>query len=66
MNEALKRSFLKAAHHTWRYGYFAPLTAAGLAITRPGNYLWHLRALYRLSFWRGKQVCPFRPGRHHG
>ncbi|MDP2401136.1 MAG: hypothetical protein Q8M66_04090 [Actinomycetota bacterium] len=32
------------------YGYFAPLTAAYLVLTRPGHYLWHIRALYRLSF----------------
>ena len=66
MNEELKRGVLKAAHHTCRYGYFAPLTAAWLAITRSGNYFRHLRALYRLSFWRGKQICPFQRRGHHG
>ncbi len=66
MIDELKRSFVKAAHHTWRYGYFAPIKAVGFAITRPGNYFWHLRALYRLSFWRGQQICPFQRRGHHG
>lgn len=49
MNDFLA-GFKHAAVGTWRYGYFAPLTAAYLALTRPGSYLWHIRALYRLSF----------------
>lgn len=44
--------FKRAAVGTWRYGYFAPLTAAYLALTRSGSYLWHIRALYRLCFGR--------------
>jgi hypothetical protein len=66
MIKELTRGFVKGAHHTWRYGYFAPLTAAWIAITRSGNYFWHLRALYRLSFWGGQQICPFQRRRPHG
>lgn len=51
-----KNGFIKGLRGTWKYGYFAPLKAAGFAITRPGSYLWHLRALYRLCYWRGDQL----------
>lgn len=44
-----KRSFKRAL----KYGYFAPLTALWLAFKRPGGYLRHLLALYRLCFWKG-------------
>lgn len=40
--------FRQAAIGTVRYGYFAPLTALYFAMTRPGGYFWHIRALYRL------------------
>lgn len=53
MPNELRKAFLRAARGTWKYGYFAPLTAVWLAIMRPGGYLRHLRALY-LFFWRGK------------
>lgn len=33
-----------------KYGYFAPLMVLVAACTRPGGYLRHLRALYRLTF----------------
>lgn len=49
MNDLLDE-FKNAAVRTWRYGYFAPLTAVYLALTRQGGYLRHIRALYRLSF----------------
>jgi len=44
------QGFKKGFIGTWKYGYFAPLTAAYFAATRKGNYFWHLRALYRLCF----------------
>lgn len=49
----LKAAFMKGWRGGLRYGYFAPVTAAWLAITRRGSYLHHLRALYRLTFWGG-------------
>ena len=42
--------FKNAFIGSWRYGYFAPVTALYFAMTRKGGYLWHLRALYRLCF----------------
>lgn len=54
MFSELKAAFLKGARGTLQYGYFAPLTAVWLFATRPGSYSWHLRALYKLAFWRGK------------
>lgn len=53
LNE-LKDSFMKGARGCLKYGYFAPLTAVWLTIKRRGGYFRHLRALYRLAFWRGK------------
>ncbi len=35
---------------TWKYGYFAPLMAAWFVLKRQGGYVFHLRALYRLTF----------------
>lgn len=46
-------TILKAARGTLLYGYFVPITAAWLAIRRPGSYIWRLRALYKLAFWSG-------------
>lgn len=54
MFNELKDSFMKGFRGTLKYGYFAPLTAVWLAIKRPRNYVWHLKALYRLAFWRGR------------
>jgi len=54
MLSEFKTAFFKGARGTVRYGYFAPLTAAWLFATRSGSYGWHLKALYRLAFWRGK------------
>lgn len=48
--KCLVDAFLDAAHKTLKYGYFAPLTALRFTVTRHGNYFWHLRALYRLTF----------------
>jgi hypothetical protein len=42
--------FCKACVRTWKYGYFAPLIALVAACARPGSYVWHVRALYRLTF----------------
>lgn len=39
--------FVKAAKETPRR-FFAPLTALYFALTRPGGYLWHIKALYRV------------------
>ena len=32
--------------------YFAPLIALRLTSKRSGDYIWHLRGLYRLAFTR--------------
>lgn len=53
MLSVLKESFMKGWRGGLKYGYFAPITAAWLAITRRGTYLFHLRAIYRLAFWAG-------------
>lgn len=54
MSSVLKEAFMKGARRALKYGYFAPITAAWLASTRHGSYLRHLRALYRLTFWKGR------------
>lgn len=54
MLSELKTAFLRGARGTLRYGYFAPLVAMWLFATRPGSYGRHLKALYKLAFWRGK------------
>lgn len=48
--QAFRQGFLKGLIATWRYGYFAPLIALRLTLTRKGSYFRHLKALYRLSF----------------
>lgn len=51
----LKSEFIRGFRGSLKYGYFAPLSAAWFAVKRPGSYLRHLRALYRLDFWKGKR-----------
>jgi hypothetical protein len=53
--EQLKSEFIRGFRGCYRYGFFAPFTAAWLAVTRPGSYLRHLKALYRLDFWKGRR-----------
>lgn len=53
MKTDLKSTFKRSLHRTLHYGYFAPLTALWLTLKRPGGYIKHLLALYRLCFWRG-------------
>jgi len=48
-------SFMRGARATVKYCYFAPLMAMFFTISRRGGYFWHLRALYRLCFWRGRK-----------
>ena len=43
----------KVGRRTWKYGYFAPLLAGWVCLRRNGNYLFHLRALPRLTSWHG-------------
>ena len=64
--QELKRSLINSFLGTWRYGYFAPIIAARLAITRPGHYFWHLKALYRLSYWHGDLTKLARKIKHDG
>lgn len=42
--------FKNAAIKTVKYGYFSPLQALYLTITRGGSYSLHFKALYRLCF----------------
>lgn len=44
--------FKTGFRRSWRYGYFAPIMALYYSMTRPGSYITHLRALYRLCFRR--------------
>lgn len=57
MKNSFKAEALKSFRRALRYGYFAPLTAAGLVFSRPGGYWMHLTALYRLCFWRGEEFA---------
>ncbi len=61
--QEFKQGFTKGWIGAWRYGYFAPITAVMLAITRPGSYFWHIRALYRMCYWRGSYPIPHAPAR---
>jgi hypothetical protein len=51
------RGFRNGFIGSWRYGYFAPITAFYFAMTRKGSYLWHFKALYRLCFGRWDLVA---------
>ncbi|MHB1300517.1 MAG: hypothetical protein ACYCY8_06590 [Burkholderiales bacterium] len=66
LTQDMKRSLINSFLGTWRYGYFAPIIALKLTITRSGHYFWHLKALYRLSYWHGDLTMLARKREHDG
>lgn len=46
------QTLFRMAKRDLMYGYFAPLQALWLMCRRPGGYVRHLAALYRLAFGR--------------
>jgi len=52
MNAMTAQTLLRIAKRDLRYGYFATLQALWLTSSRPGGYVRHLAALYRLGFGR--------------
>lgn len=60
------QGFKRAWIGTYRYGYFAPIQALFLALTRKGGYVWHFKALYRLSFGKWDLVALRKAQRNRG
>lgn len=52
MNAMTAQTLLRIARRDLRYGYFAPVQALWLMCWRPGGYVRHLTAPYRLAFGR--------------
>jgi hypothetical protein len=49
---AFTAGFVQGVRGTWKFGFFAPLTAAILVVSQRAGYFMHLRALHRLANWR--------------